>query len=306
MISIVVPVYNVEKYLPRCLDSILKQTYKDYEVVLFDDGSSDNSGKICDEYVAKNSNMRVLHSQNGGLSAARNRGRAASSGEYITYIDSDDVVSPDYLEVLYNLIQKNDADVSCCEFKFFSTDSELVFDSTTGNEKCLIGIQAASEMLYGKLHGSSACAILMRRDIAEANEFSNGKYHEDDLVSFKFYISAKKVAVTSKRMYWYYQRPGSIMHSEFGQIAIDELDAADYIVNICESYGELLRNASYVKKYCNYIDVLKTYPNLNKLSPETYIRIKDGLKKVAKKILIDNKATIGMRLSALGFLILGI
>lgn len=306
MVSIIVPVYNTEKYLRRCIESILKQTYKDFEVILVDDGSTDDSGKMCDDYAAKNSNLRVLHSKNEGPSAARNRGREASIGEYITFVDSDDVISPDYLEVLHNLVEKYDAEISCCEFNFFTDKEELVFDTKNGIERCLTGEQAASQMLYGRLHGSSACAILMKREIAEGNTFSNGKYHEDDLVSFKYYLSANKVAVTSKRMYWYYQRPGSIMHSEYGQIAIDELDAADYIVNTCRNYNSIIKNASYVKKYCNYRDVLATYPNIKKLSPEIYGRIKCGIKSVSKQIIKDKNAGKKLRLSALKCLVLGV
>ena len=298
MISVIVPVYNVAKYLKKCVDSILSQSYKDYEVILVDDGSTDDSGHICDEYVQKFPCIRVLHSKNGGLSVARNRGREASKGEYITYIDSDDVVSPDYLEVLYNLIQKYNADVSCCEFNFFTDNNELEFDLSNGIERCLSGNQAASKMLYGELHGSSACAILIKRSIAELNEFSKGKYHEDDLVSFKFYLSANKVAITSKKMYWYFQRPGSIMHSSYGQIAIDELNAADYIVNICNNYDSIVKNAAFVKKYCNYRDVFVTYPEIKTIDIETYIRIKNELKKMARIIIRDKNASKRIRLSS--------
>lgn len=306
MISVIVPVYNVEKYLSRCIDSIVNQTYKDFEVVLFDDGSTDRSGKICDEYSTRYSNVKVIHSENGGLSNARNSGRVASKGEYITYIDSDDVISPDYLEVLINLNKKYDADVSCCEFNFFTNDSEIIFDSSNTIEKSLTGAEAAAQMLYGTLHGSSACAILMKRSIADSNEFTKGKYHEDDLVSFKFFLSANTVAVTSKRMYWYFQRPGSIMHSAYGQIALDEIDAADYIVDTCSNYDSSVIKASYVKKYSNYRDVLLTYPDIKTIDFETYIRIKKELKRTSQKIIRDNKALKRIRLSSFVCLFLGV
>ena len=298
MISVIVPVYNVEKYLSRCIDSILNQTYKDFEIILFDDGSKDNSGKICDEYAAKNKNIKVIHSENGGLSNARNKGTEASGGEYITFVDSDDLIHKNYLEVLITLIDKNNADISCCNFNFFDDNSIIGFENISDNSKCLDNMNATSEMLYGKIHGSSACAILLKREIAIKNKFMPGKYHEDDLISFKFFISAKKIAYTSSKLYYYYQRTGSIMHSQFGQIAIDELDAADYIVENCKQYDDCVIKAAYVKKFSNYKDVLITYPDLKKISIETYIRIKNELNSICSKIYKDRDAPKRIRISA--------
>ncbi len=221
MISVIVPVYNVEKYLSRCIDSILNQTYTDYELILVDDGSTDNSGKICDDYAEKKSNIKVIHQKNGGLSSARNTGTDNSKGSYITFIDSDDLVSNTYLETLFELLKKYDADISCCDFSFFYDESEIVNEQNNILEKCLDGETALEEMLYGKMHGSSACAILMKRSIAETYKFPIGKFHEDDFVTFSYYGAAKKVAVTSEKMYYYFQRAVSIMHRPFGQSALD-------------------------------------------------------------------------------------
>ena len=119
MISVIVPVYNVEKYLSRCIDSILNQTYKDYEIILIDDGSKDSSGKICDEYAKNHNNISVIHTKNRGLSAARNTGTENSHGEYITFVDSDDLISNSFLSDLYTLIVNNNADISLCNFQLY-------------------------------------------------------------------------------------------------------------------------------------------------------------------------------------------
>ncbi len=284
MISVIVPVYNVEKYLSRCLDSILNQTYKDFEIVLVDDGSKDSSGKICDEYASKSEKIKVLHCENGGLSNARNKGCDASKGEYITFVDSDDLIHTKYLEILIRLIESNRADISCCNFNFFDDNSIIDYENIAGYQNCYDGMTATAEMLYGKMHGSSACAILLKREIAINNRFMPGKYHEDDLISFKYFISAQKVAYTSQKLYYYYQRVGSIMHSPFGKIALDELDAADYIVENCKQYDKNVKNAALVKKFCNYKDVLITYPNLRAINIETYCRIKKDLRTISSKI----------------------
>ena len=114
LISVIVPIYNVEKYLERCLDSIIKQTYKNLDIILVDDGSIDNSTKICDEYVKKDSRIKVIHKENGGLSDARNVGIDNSDGKYICFIDSDDYIELDMIENLYDGIVKNNANICCC------------------------------------------------------------------------------------------------------------------------------------------------------------------------------------------------
>ena len=299
MISVIVPVYNVEKYLSRCIDSILNQTYKDFEIILVDDGSKDNSGKICDEYAAKNKNIKVVHSENVGPSDARNFARDKAQGEFITYVDSDDMINNQFLEILMKLIIENKADISCCGFSFFDDSSEIVIDKKPESIECMNGTNAAAEILYGKKHGTSACAFLLTKEIADNNPFTSGKYHEDDLISFKFCISANKVVFTSKQLYFYYQRTGSIMHSPYGKIAIDELDAADYIVENCKQYDEYVRNASIVKKYCNYAHVLITYPEIKKLDKSNYDRIKKELKPISKEVFKNKNASKRLRLSAI-------
>jgi raffinose-raffinose alpha-galactotransferase len=299
MISVIVPVYNVEKYLSRCIDSILNQTYKDFEIILFDDGSKDNSGKICDEYAAKNRNIKVIHSENVGPSDARNFARKKAQGDYVTYIDSDDMINNQFLEILMKLIIENNADISCCGFSFFDDSSENFIDKKQELIECMSGTYAAAEILYGKKHGTSACAFLLTKEIADNNPFASGKYHEDDLISFKFCISANKVVFTSKKLYFYYQRTGSIMHSPYGKIAIDELDAADYIVQNCKQYDECVKNASIVKKYCNYGHVLITYPEIKKLDKSNYDRIKKELKPISKEVFKNKNASKRLRLSAI-------
>lgn len=289
MISVVVPVYNVEKYIKRCVDSILNQSFKDFELILVDDGSKDSSGDICDEYAKQHENIHVIHQQNQGLSITRNRGTESAAGDFVTYIDSDDLVSDDYLETLYNLIQKYNAEVSCCGFKFFTYQKELEKDHASYSDYCLTGNQAMADMLYGKFHGSSACAILIKASIAKSIQYSPGKFHEDDLISFRYYGAAKNVAITNKPMYFYFQREGSIMHSEYGKIAKDELDAADYIENTCKSISKEVYKASLFKKYTNYISVLFTYPDLKKIDLDTYKKVSSELKRIATHLIFDSK-----------------
>lgn len=118
IISVIVPVYNVEKYLPRCIDSILAQTFTDFELILVDDGSPDNCGAICDEYAAKDKRVRVIHKSNGGVSSARNAGLDAASGEYVTFVDSDDYIAEDRLKQMHSSIFESKADIAVAGFRF--------------------------------------------------------------------------------------------------------------------------------------------------------------------------------------------
>ena len=144
MISVIVPVYNVEPYLRECIESILGQTYRDFELILVNDGSTDDSGTICDEYAAQDTRIRVLHQKNSGVSVARNVGLDSVQGEYIAFVDSDDRVSKDYLAYLNDLIQIECADIACCDFlqnhpiEFSDIEKdELVYDTLTGANSCL-------------------------------------------------------------------------------------------------------------------------------------------------------------------------
>lgn len=307
MISVIVPVYNVEKYLRRCVDSIINQTYKDFEIILVDDGSKDTSPAICDEYAKKYSNIKVIHQKNAGPSVTRNEGTSIAKGDYITYIDSDDLVHPDYLKILIDLCSKNNADLSCCNFAIFSKESEIISnENTKSNELCFSGIEAMNKMLYGQFHGSSACAILLNSKLAKSIAFTSGRYHEDDLISFKYYLNSNKVAITDKKLYYYFQRPGSIMHSKYGKIAIDELNAADYIVENCKKIGKESTRAAYSKMFANYKDVLFSYPDLKKIDLLNYKRIKKNLRKISFSIIFNTNISKRTRLSAFILKILGI
>ena len=146
LISVIIPIYNVEKFLSFCIDSIVNQTYKNLEIILVDDGSTDNSGKICDEYALKDNRIKVMHKQNGGVSSARNVGLNIAKGKYIGFVDSDDYVENDMFEILHNLIIKNNVDISCCnKFVFkknkftasknFPNDTSLLFNEVLNNPK---------------------------------------------------------------------------------------------------------------------------------------------------------------------------
>lgn len=215
-ISVVVPVYNVEQYIRQCIDSILQQTFNDFELILVDDGSPDFCPQICEEYALKDRRVRVIHKKNGGLSDARNAGIDVAEGEYITFIDSDDLVSSDYLMCLYNEAKANNADVSCCHFVTFEEDSEIEYREINAYPSVIMTGREACMRLYciGEIVPIMSCGKMYRLELFKEIRFPVGKIHEDDATTPKVLFLAKNVVVMPEaRIYFYRQRKGSIIES---------------------------------------------------------------------------------------------
>lgn len=217
-ISVVVPVYNVEKYLDRCVSSILNQTFTDYELILVDDGSTDNSGRLCDEIKTHDSRIEVLHKDNGGLSDARNCGTAVAHGKYIAYIDSDDYVTDDYLQLLHDMVVNYNADVAVGNFIEVNDGKELssVDRLYSDNDIKVLTNREALHMLLATpcyLQMVTAWGKLIKADIAKNNPFPIGRLREDEATTYRYYINSEKTVVSNAEIYGYYQNSASIMRS---------------------------------------------------------------------------------------------
>lgn len=210
-ISVIVPVYNVESYLARCVDSILTQTYENLEVILVDDGSKDNSGVICDGYAAKDPRVKVIHKENGGLSSARNCGLEAATGEYIAFVDSDDWIEPDAYGHLMNLMEKYNVKLVCGgRYDVSGKTGEKTIGLCPKREEVI-----TAEALVGRIFlwdgcDSSACDKLYHHSLLKTFRFPEGKVCEDVPVTYKIVLQAEKVALSDRPFYNYYHRPGSI------------------------------------------------------------------------------------------------
>ena len=232
-ISVIVPVYKVEPYLHRCVDSILAQTFTDFEMILVDDGSPDNCGKICDEYAEKDSRVKVIHQENGGLSAARNAGLdwvfANSSSEWISFADSDDYVAENYLECLHNAAKDNDADLSMCGFQRVDEDGNETENSLKFNDAVLSKMDAFQLIAdhpwlvvsWGKLY---------RRVIFDDIRFPLGKLHEDEFIIHKILWKCTRIMTISNQLYFYVDREKSIVNT---QKVTNYLDALEGQLNRC-------------------------------------------------------------------------
>ena len=214
-ISVIVPVYNVEKYLNRCIDSILAQTFTDFELILVDDGSPDNCGKICDEYAAKDSRIHVIHKANGGLSDARNAGIdwafANSNSEWVTFIDSDDWIPDNYLFELYHACVQNLSQVAICDYVLYSSNTSQILVSATEHETCIMTNREAIDF-YGNLNLEKANALfrapwakLIKTEIAKKHLFpEDRKYAEDAACVYRWLWDSNRVIHTNKTKYYYY------------------------------------------------------------------------------------------------------
>lgn len=304
MISIIVPVYNVEKYLNQCIESILMQTYKDFELILVDDGSTDKSGLLCDQYKDRDYRIKVIHKENGGLSDARNKGTKEAKGTYVTYIDSDDYVREDYLEVLVKLADLYSADIVVTGIQCFF-DGDVPKSILSEKEpKCYDGIEALSNVLYQKDMDTSACAMLLSRKIALNHFFPYGKYHEDDFTTFKYYLDADRVAVSYEKQYFYRQRRESIM-STVGKPIYDEKEASDRLVEDIQRLEPKLLAAAKSKKFSNYCQIYLKLATCNEKEDNFESSIEKYLKDYCKYIVADRNVRNKNRLAGMMIMFFG-
>lgn len=227
-ISVVVPVYKVEKYLNRCVDSILNQTYKDFELILVDDGSPDKAPEICDDYAKKYDFIHVIHQKNGGLSAARNSGiewaLENSDSEWITFIDSDDWIHPEYLNLL--LRSNREFGTQICFSKVNYTYEYFVPDDMIQNAD--FQVVRPEDVFYDDSYdATAACARLYRKSLFEEIRFPVGKWHEDTFTTYKLYFSEKKVSVVNQELYFYFQNSDGIVHSAWNARKMDLFEAEE-------------------------------------------------------------------------------
>lgn len=236
LISIVVPVYNVEKYLRRCVDSLRKQTYEPIEIILVNDGSKDSSLSICRELEKEDKRIVVIDKPNGGLSSARNAGIRASKGKYLGFVDSDDYVESSMYEMLYNANKKNGTKISVGgRFDLYEENDKVVVGLCPNKDDVISGLQGIKNLLTWKEMDSSACDKLFSRDILADDCFPEGRMSEDVAVMYRLFDSVDKISTVAKPFYYYFHRANSISTSSFSEKSFD-------IVKNVKSIGEFINS----------------------------------------------------------------
>ncbi len=243
MISVIVPVYKVEKYLRRCVDSILNQSYTDFELLLIDDGSPDGCPQICDEYARLDNRVRVFHKPNGGLSDARNYGLDQISGDYVSFIDSDDYVGPDYLKILIELAEKYDASVAAVAHVCVYNDETSFVSSRDDryeipNDKILRAV-AQGQLIF------SAWGKLIHRDLFAQARFPVGYLFEDNLLMPYLMCECDTIACSASQQYYWLKRPDSIMGTISEKKVSDWEKGIDQLLDFTEK--KYPQNMEYVE-----------------------------------------------------------
>lgn len=225
LISVIVPVYKVEKYLDQCVQSIVNQTYRNLEIILVDDGSPDNCGEMCDAWAAKDDRIKVIHKLNGGLSDARNAGMAVASGELLGFVDSDDWISPEMFQKLYEQMETDGSDISSCGIILFWEDGRAEQRLTLPGNKLLYPKEAMKAIIEESWIKQPVCNKLYKAELVSSILFPVGKCNEDAFWTFQAVANASSVSVLEDSYYHYLQRNNSIMGSSYSLKRLDYLDA---------------------------------------------------------------------------------
>lgn len=243
IISVVVPIYNVEKYLAKCIDSIKVQTYKNLEIILVNDGSADDSGKICDAYAKKDQRIKVIHKVNGGLSDARNAGIEAAKGYYIGFVDSDDYINANMYERLVNIMKADNSEIAVCNYTLVYEETEKsIFENSDFYDEHLLIDNKDKLIKYTMKNNYDVFTVawnkLYRRELFNGIRYPKGKIHEDVFTTYKLLYKAQKISYTKAVMYYYLQRQTSIMGQKFNAKRLYRLDALQEQLKFYQSKKE--------------------------------------------------------------------
>lgn len=291
LISVIIPVYKVEDYLDKCVESVVNQTYKNLEIILVDDGSPDACPEMCEEWAKKDSRIRVVHKENGGLSDARNAGLDIMTGDYVTFVDSDDYLELDACECLLNIMKEDNSDIGIGNITFVYEDGKKFTLKEKVDRFKLEGEEVFKEIFYSNAHKittilyTTAWCKLYKASLFSDIRYPKGKLHEDEATTYKAVLKCNAISYTSKPVYNYLQRTGSIVHGKKHEKGFD------HCLEIFEEKYNTLKEK--LPKYNN----LTMYKNLvfgllhNKTTKERHKKAKklykDLLKQGAGKSLKD-------------------
>lgn len=245
LISVIVPIYKVEQYLDRCVQSIVDQTYQNLEIILVDDGSPDACPAICDSWAARDCRVKVIHKKNGGLSSARNAGLDICRGEYVTFVDSDDWVEADMYETLLRACNNQNTRISVCGRYVVSADGKYI-DKCYASPDSISSIDFTARMLVGDCCDSSACDKLFSKRLWDNVRFPDGRIYEDIAIMYRVVLNSDRVAIVNRPLYNYYRHSNSITKSSFTRKLFDyPNNTRKMLADIRNDYPKLYENACW-------------------------------------------------------------
>lgn len=253
LISVIVPIYNIESYIERCIQSLLRQTYNNLEIILIDDGSTDKSGAICDALSIKNDKVNVIHKVNGGSSDARNAGIKVAKGTIISFVDGDDEIDEQMYEKLIVNMDENSADIAMCRIKRIEDGREFVTREFVNEQSsALLTGTEAMELLFLDKIDCSVCVKIFKKELFQDIKFPIGKTNEDFAVLYRLFHRCKKISYIKDALYNYYCREGSVTKTSFNEKQFDKID------NCREMCIYVNDNVPRLKSVANYYFVLQT------------------------------------------------
>ena len=298
LVSLIVPVYNVESYLEECVDSLIHQTYRNIEIVLIDDGCTDNSGKICDQYRKRDKRISVIHKEYGGVSDARNIGLSTATGDYIMFVDSDDFVAYNYVELMLTAIVSRQADLVCCGFSLTNEAGEITA-SVCNKVQAVISKEESLRLLIQDNNPieNYVWNKIYKRCLFDKEKFPVGRLYEDVATMYKIFIKCNTIVLISDKLYYYRLRTGSIVHKvsmksiedsvraqaeryqklshTYPQLEYELIDS--FLNSLCRTYGLLLRlnTGAEIKEFREYIVLVKKRWNVfrSRLSLKKKLRV---------------------------------
>lgn len=292
-VSVIVPIYNVEEYINKCIDSILNQTFKEFELILVNDGSTDNSGNICDTYKSIDDRVRVIHKDNGGLSDTRNFGIKSATGEFLYFIDGDDFIHEDTLESMYNSIIKTNSDIAICNMiRYYGEKDTEKFYSPVGKIKVL-----DENYRFETLRQPSVCNKMFKSILFNNIKFPLKKYYEDTFVYHELLFKANRVVLTGKDSYYYRSRRGSIISGGYNKKYFDFIEAV-YLralfldKNNVHNYADEAYLHLYSSLATAYKNIEANEDEVERLLKKSKLRYNE----IFKRIITDNHFSINQKI----------
>lgn len=270
LISVIVPIYKVEAYLGKCVESILNQTYANLEIILVDDGSPDGCGRICDGYAEKDSRVTVIHKENGGISSARNAGLDICKGAYISFVDSDDFISPYFIEVLYNSLRTTGSEIASVMRGVDFTDAgegevQLIRNAADCSVTAVTSREAIRRMMYQRIPNGAPWRLYDRR-VFETVRFPENCIFEDAATTHRAFMGAERIALTDAPIYAYRHRPGSIIRSAFTPSKLDCIPVSRQLVADIHAYDPTLDIAAASRAFSMNYHVFIQVPRSDRAS----------------------------------------
>lgn len=298
VVSIVIPIYNVEEYLRICLDSILKQTYDALEVLMVDDGSKDASGQICDEYQSKDSRFVAIHKENGGAADARNVALDRCTGDYVTFVDGDDYVAPDFVERLVNLVEQYDSDIAICGWNNVSETKVEPFCKNSGAIKEFDTKQALEALLYQEDFDTAMWPKLYKTSLFEGIRFPKGNLYEDIAIIYEVFLKASKVTYEDYAGYFYLLRESGTTLMKFRKNKMDLIDVVETMERVlCGKYPDLEKAAASRVVRANF-HIYMQIPQSQEYAAERK-RIEENIRTRREVVLKDARTKRGTKVALL-------